>query len=334
MTAGQVKVAVIGMGEAGRGWAALCVAAGWPVAIYDNEAHSLHEAPGDVSARARSLIELQRASAVDVELGIKFLKVGRSLLQACGDAIWVIEAVREDLRVKQKLFESIESVAGKARIVSSSSASFASKDVAARCLRQERCLVAHPIHPVELIPLVELAPSPSTDAALIELLKGWLRALRRIPVIVKKQVPGNVADRIAAAVWREAINLVLSGVIDVDDLDRAVSLGPALGWAAAGPHLSYSLASGKQGLEGYLQRVLHTYETTWADLASWSRLDPDQQHKLVHAIDRAYRDTIAKIRPARDRRLAGILRGLEQSKHRKSERPIGLPNDGDVAETQ
>jgi 3-hydroxypropionate dehydrogenase (NADP+) len=333
MTAGQVKVAVVGMGEAGRGWAALCVAAGWPVALYDNEAHSLHDAPGDVTARARSLIELRRASAVEVELGIKSLQVGRSLLQACGDAIWVVEAVREDLRVKQKLFESIESVAGRARIVSSSSATFASKDIAARCRRQERCLVAHPIHPVELMPLVEMAPSPYTDPSLVELLKGWLRALGRIPVTINKQIPGNVADRIAAAVWREAIDLVLSGVIDVDDLDRAVSLGPALGWAAAGPNLSYSLASGKQDLAGYLQNLLHTYEATWADLASWSQLDPEQQHRLVHAVERAYRDSIVKIRPARDRRLAGILRGLEQSRHEKSEGPIGLPNDGALAET-
>jgi 3-hydroxyacyl-CoA dehydrogenase len=183
------------------------------------------------------------------------------------------------------------------------------------------------------MPLVEIAPSTHTDAALVELLKGWLRALNRIPVTIKKQLPGNVADRIAAAVWREAIDLVLRGAIDVDDLDRAVSLGPALGWAAAGPHLSYSLASGRQELEGYLQRLLHNYEDTWEDLASWSRLDHDQQHKLVNAIGRAYRDLVAKIRPARDRRLAGILKGLEQSKHPLSVKPIGLPNDGDVLET-
>jgi hypothetical protein len=240
----------------------------------------------------------------------------------------VIEAVREDLRAKQRLFESIESVASKARIVSSSSAGFAAKDIAARCLRQERCIVAHPICPVELMPLVELAPSSFTDMALVELLKGWLRALGRIPVTIKKQVPGNVADRIAAAVWREAIGLVLNGVIDVDDLDRAVSLGPALVWAAAGPHLSFSLASGKQDLEGFLQRVLHMYEPTWSDLAGWSHLDPEQQHKLVHAIEKTYREVLPRIRPARDRRLAGILRGLEQSRHPEKEKPIGLPDSG------
>jgi len=321
MAASQVQVAVLGMGEIGRGWAALCVSAGWPVALYDNEANSLREAPKDVAARARALIDLQRASTESVETGLANLKVGRSLLQACGDAEWIIEAVREDLRAKQKLFESVESVAGKARIVSSSSASFAAKDIAARCHRQERCLVTHPIHPVELIPMVELAPSSYTDATLMELLKGWLRALGRIPVTVKKHVPGNVTDRIAAAVWREAIDLVLNGVIDVDDLDRAVSLGPALGWAAAGPHLSYHLAAGKRGLEGYIQHILHTYEGTWSDLATWSHLEPEKQHKLVHEFEKAYSEIILKIRPARDRRLAGILRGLEQSRHMRGAKP-------------
>lgn len=324
MTAGQVQVAVVGMGEAGRGWAALCVAAGWPVSLYDNEAHALHEAPAEVAERARALISLQLASLENVEKGIASLRVGRSLLQACGDAIWIVEAVREDLRAKQKVFENVESVASKARVISSSSAGFAAKDIAARCVRQERCLVTHPVHPVELIPMVELAPSPYTDSTLVELVKGWLRELGRIPVTINKHVPGNVADRISAAVWREAIDLVLGGVIDVDDLDRAISLGPALGWAAAGPHLSYTLAAGKKNIEGFLQNIMHTYEATWADLATWSQLEPDQQHRLVHAIERAYKDSMAKIRPARDRRLAGILRGLQWSKHARPARSAGV----------
>ena len=92
--------------------------------------------------------------------------------------------------------------------------------------------------------------------------------------------------------------------------------------------MSYSLAAGKRGLEGFLQGVLHTYEKTWSDLAAWSQLDPEKQHKLVHAIDKAYKEAIVKIRPARDRRLAGILRGLEQSKHSQADRQVGMPNDG------
>ena len=314
MTTGQVRVAVVGMGEIGRGWAALCVAAGWPVSVYDHESNAIKDAPTEVARRARALVGLERASGAEVEQGVTSLQVGRSLLQACAEATWVIEAVREDLRIKQKVFEAIESVAGKARIVSSSSSYCAAKDIAARCVRQERCLVAHPLNPVELIPLVEVVPSPYTDKALVEVLKGWLKALGRIPVTVNKQVPGHVANRIAAAVWREAIDLVLNGVIQVDDLDRAVSVGPALGWAAAGPHLTYHLAAGTRGVEGFLQHLLHMFEATWADLASWSKLEPEQQHKLTHAIERTYQDSIDRIRPARDERLAGILRGMEQAR--------------------
>ncbi|MFQ5705112.1 MAG: 3-hydroxyacyl-CoA dehydrogenase NAD-binding domain-containing protein [Gemmatimonadales bacterium] len=316
MSGEHVQAAVVGMGDIGRGWASLLVASGWPVSLYDTEAVALKDARDEVSERARALIPLEVATSASVDRGIAALTVGRSLLHACGDAEWVIEAVREDLRTKQKVFEGIESVAGKARVVSTSTGGFAAKDVAGRCLRQERCLVVHPLNPVELIPLVEVAASPYTDYALVELVKGWLRALGRIPVMVNKQVPGRVVNRIAAAVWRECIDLVLKGVIDVDDLDRAVSLGPALGWAAAGPHLTYHLAAGKRGVQGFLQHLLQTFETTWVDLACWSKLSPEEQHKLTHAIERTYNENIELIRSARDRRLAAMLQGMEHARLR------------------
>ena len=114
--------------------------------------------------------------------------------------------------------------------------------------------------------------------------------------------------------WREAIDLVLTGVIDVADLDRAVSLGPALGWAAAGPHLTYHLAAGDGGVRVFFQQLLQTFENIWADLADWKQLDPDQQHALIHDVERAYEGQLSMIRGARDRRLAAILKGLEDAR--------------------
>ncbi|NIM52151.1 MAG: 3-hydroxyacyl-CoA dehydrogenase [Gemmatimonadales bacterium] len=311
MTAGQVRVAVVGAGDVGRGWAAMCVAQGWPVSLFDTDAAALEHAQQEIATRATTLVALERADAAAAKAGIAQLTVGRSILHTCGDAQWVIEAGPEDIRTKQKMFEAIESVAGKARAVTSSSSGLKAADIAARCVRQERCFVAHPLNPPELIPLVELVPGPLTDHALIELVKGWLHALGRISVVIKKPVPGNVANRIAAAVWREAIDLVLEGVIDVDDLDRAVSVGPGLGWAAAGPHLTYHLAAGEQGVSGFLQHLLRTFETIWEDLPTWSKLELEQQRRLITLIERAYDGQVSVIRPARDRRLAAILRGLE-----------------------
>src|SRR5262245_28968188 len=244
MSESHVRVTIVGSGAIGRGWAALCAAAGWPVVLFDTEAQSMDGAGTEIAERARTLVALRRAKSEEVEQGLATLKPARSLLKACADAQWIIEAVKEDLIVKQRLFENLESAAPNARLVTSSSSGLHIKDITARCRRPDRCLVAHPLNPPELIPLVELVPGPDTDLAMVEVLKGWLRALGRIAVTVKRPVPGNVVGRIAAAVWREAIDLVLTGVIDVDDLDRAVSLGPALSWAAAGPHLTYHLAAG------------------------------------------------------------------------------------------
>lgn len=310
MSDGHVSVAVVGTGEIGRGWAALCVAYGWPVSLYDNDAAALADAHDEVLERARALPGLVDLDPDAAARGVESLQQGRSLLHACQDAEWIIEAISEDLIAKQKLLEALETAAPRARVVTSSSSTLQPHDLAARCRRPDRVLVAHPQHPPELVPLVEVLPSPSTDRVLVELLKGWLRALNRIPVTMKRAVRGNVAGRIAAAVWREAIQLVLDDVIDVDDLDRAVSVGPGLGWAAAGPHLGYQLAAGRRSLAGYLQQLLHDFQGTWHELASWDRLSPEEQHRLISAIERAYTDQIEVIRDARDRRLAAMLHGL------------------------
>src|SRR5207248_5713788 len=90
-----------------------------------------------------------------------------------------------------------------------------------------------------------VVPEGRTSAATITRAVEYLRSLGRYPIVLKKAIPGYVVGRVAAAVWRECIDLVLKGVISVDDLDRAVSLGPGIGWAAAGPHLTYHLASGE-----------------------------------------------------------------------------------------
>lgn len=314
MASGQVAVAIIGSGEVGRGWASLCVAAGWPVALFDYHSEALEIAPAEIAGRARALVSLGRAAEASVEAGIASLHVGRSLLQACGEAQWIIEAISEDLLAKQKLFEAFESVAPKARTITSSSSGFTVNDLVARCRRPDRVLIAHPMAPVELITLVELVPGPGTDAALFEVLKGWLRALGRIPVTIRKPMQGNVAGRIAAAVWREAIDLVLQGVIDVDDLDRVVSVGPALGWAAAGPHLSQYLAAGNRTLSTFLQLQLQAQEPYWASLAAWSKLEPEDETRFIHAIAKAYEGEIDSIRRARNRRLAAILRALEEAR--------------------
>lgn len=308
------KVAVIGAGTIGGGWAALCASAGWPVSIFDTNARAVEDAMLDIPRRARALISLGRATSGIVERGLLEFQQAKSLLQAVRDADWVIEAIHEDLGAKQRLLESIEQVAAPQTIVTSSSSGLAPGDLFGRLLQRGRCLVAHPLNPPELLPLVELVPGAETDPQAVETASAFLLALGRVPIVLRRAVPGYVVGRIAAAVWRECIDLVLSGAIDVADLDRAVSLGPALGWAAAGPHLTYHLAAGPGGVHIFLQRLLTSFEQWWGNLAAWQKLDPAQQRALITAIEKAYEGKIVQLREARDRRLGAILRTLEEDR--------------------
>ncbi|OLB16785.1 MAG: hypothetical protein AUH07_00225 [Gemmatimonadetes bacterium 13_2_20CM_70_9] len=316
MTGGALprKVAVVGAGDIGCGWAALCASAGWPVSVFDASARGLERASQEVPRRTRALVALERATQGIVERGLLEFAQARSLLQAVQDADWVIEAIPEDVIAKQKLFESIEQVAANDTLFTSSSSGIAPADVFARCRRQDRCLVAHPLNPPELVPLVELVPAARTATSAVTRAQDYLRSLGRMPILLKKPIAGYVVGRIAASVWRQCIDLVLQGVIDVDDLDRAVSLGPALGWAAAGPHLTYHLAAGDEGVTVFLQQLLGSFEGWWAQLPTWHKLEPEQQRALIQSIERAYRGKIPELREARDRRLGAILRALEQSR--------------------
>lgn len=307
------KVSIIGSGEIGSGWAALCVAAGWPVAVFDTNALAVERAFDTVPRRSRALIALDRAPEGIVERGIRELSHGRSLLQAVQGADWIIEAISEDLMAKQKVWGLIEQVAAPEAICTSSSSGLNPTDIFARCRHQDRCLVAHPLNPPELVPLVEVVPGERTSRAAVERATSYLRALGRFPIKLKRSVPGYVVGRISAAVWRECIDLVLNGVIDVEDLDQAVSLGPAVGWAAAGPHLTYHLAAGAGGIQIFAQRLLSSFEGWWGDLAKWTKLEPEQQRALSQAIERAYRGKVDQLREGRDRRLAAVLKGLEET---------------------
>jgi len=304
------KVAVIGAGDIGVGWAALCASAGWPVAIFDLNSSAMERASSEVVRRTLALVALGRAPEGIVERGLRELVRANFFSEAIQDADWVIESIHEDVVAKQKLLAAIEQEAGDDALISSSSSGLSPTEIFGRMRRLDRCLVTHPLNPPELIPLVEVVPESRTSAASMNRAVEYLRSLGRFPIVLKKSIVG----RVSAAVWRECIDLVLQGVISVDDLDRAVSLGPAIGWAAAGPHLTYHLAAGEGGIRSFTQHLLASFESWWQQLAHWAQLDPEEQRALIQAIERAYKGKVEFLREARDRRLSAILKALEQAR--------------------
>ncbi len=304
------RVAVIGAGDIGRGWAALTASAGWPVALYDAETGPLEHGMREVRGRIESLVALRRAGPAAAAAGLRELRQSRSLLTAVRDADWIIEAAPEDLSVKQRLLEQIEQVARRAAVFTSSAGTLHASQLCARLRRADRLLVARPRTPVELLPIVDVVPGPHTDPDCVEDVRWWLTRLGRAPIVLRREVVGHVVSRLVAAVWRESIQLVLDGVIDVRDLDRAISLGPALGWAAGGPAINARLAAEDVGMSRFIDMLAQRFAPCWADLASWDHLEPEERSRFARAVERAYADADG-LRMKRDVRMAELLRAVE-----------------------
>jgi 3-hydroxyacyl-CoA dehydrogenase len=301
------RVAVLGMTESGRGWASLLLGAGWPVTIYDPEAGLLHSGEEEIATRKRqSLGSGIPALRDEREEPQGQPRLGRSLLDAVTNADWIIDATAGDLHHRQRLLEQVERSARLAAIVTCSAAGLSPKELCARLRRPTRVLVAHALDPVEHIPAVEVVPGPLTDPAVLDELRRWLRLLGRIPVVLRKEVPGNAMGRIAAAIWRECIRLVLDGVLEVRDVDALISSGLAARWSAAGPFQTAYLEAGERQT-AQLSAILRALEGRWNGDGEFQLSSTEHQH-LIRLIERAYDGEGDVLKGARDERLAELRR--------------------------
>ena len=302
----EPKVAILGMSEAGRGWATLVSGAGWQVTIYDPDATQLHEGGEEIATRKRH----SHGSGIPALMDDNHNqppgepRMGRSLLDAVNTADWIIDATTSDLVHRQRLLEQVESVSRMAAIVTCSAAGLSPTDLCARLRRPARLLVAYALDPVEQIPAIEVVPGPLTDPVSLDTVRNWLRRLGRIPVVLRKEIPGNAISRIAVAVWRECIRLVLDGVLEVRDVDALISSGLAARWAAAGP---FQTAYLEAGATAQLSSVLRSVETRWEGDNGF-HIPPAEHAHLIRMIQRAYEGEGDVLRGARDERLAELKR--------------------------
>lgn len=301
----QPRVAILGMTESGRGWATLLSGAGWPVTIYDPDAALLHGGEEDIATRKRHSASTPVLRG-DREPGPGEPRLGRSLLDAVTTADWIIDATASDLLHRQRLLEQVERAARMAAIVTCSGAGLSPTDLCARLRRPSRLLVAHALDPVEQIPAVEVVPGPLTDPAILDEVRHWLRRLGRIPVVLRKEIPGNATGRIAVAMWRECMRLVLDGVLEVRDVDALISSGLAARWAAAGPFQTAYLEAGERQT-AQLSAILRALESRWEGDTSF-HLPPAEHQQLIRLIERAYDGEGDVLKGARDERLAELRR--------------------------
>ena len=225
------RVAIIGAGLIGCSWAALFMKHGWEVTIWDRNPEVYENVSDKIT---RGLADLDNLYDPKPETGSFTLCY--ELHDAISDADYVQENVSENLDVKHALFAELDKHIAPSVPIASSTTAYTWSDLFSGCVHQDRFLIAHPFNPPHLIPLVEL--SGHNDPVLARATEIY-EGLGRVVIALKKEAPGHIANRLAAALWREAVNLMKEGVADVRDIDNALVHGPGLRWATIGPSLAY-----------------------------------------------------------------------------------------------
>lgn len=300
------QVAIVGGGLIGASWAALFTAGGIDVVAWDPDATARALFRDRVNAARKQLAQLGRR-------GRGKLKIVARLKAAVAGADLIQENAPEKLELKHRLFAEIVAAAKPEATIASSTSSFAWSQLTEGMKEPARLIVSHPFNPPHLVPLVELY---GTDPMRVQAAAAFYEAMGKVTIRMKREAPGHVANRLASALWREAVHIVAEGIADVADVDKALVEGPGLRWSIQGAHMTYHLGGGEGGIRHYLDHLGPSQEKRWAALGSPS-LTPEVKDALVRGVEEeAAGRSISDLSAERDAALIETLK-LRARRQRK-----------------
>ena len=296
--------AVLGAGTIGLSWAALFAAHDLDVRVQDPRPDLQDQLDATVAALAAVLGE---------GLGDR-ISVAADLEAAVDGVDVVQENGPERLDLKQELWARVEAAAPAPALLLSSTSGLMPSDMAARMREPGRLLVGHPFNPPHVVPLVEVVPGAQTPPEGAQAAADFYRSLGKVPVVLRKEIGGFVANRLQSALFRESVHLVLQGVVTPEELDQVVTESVGVRWATAGPFESYHLGGGPGGIRHLLEHLGPGMARRWKDLGQ-----PELTDELV---DRVSSDTEARFADAsydvrtadRDRVQLAVLAAREQAR--------------------
>jgi len=299
------RVAIIGTGVIGASWSALFLAKGLDVVATD-------VAPG-AEAKLRAFVDA--AWPAMEELGLapgasrNRLTFQADLQAAILGADLVQENGPERIDFKQDLYRKLDSLLPATALIASSSSGLTMSEIQKACPEHpERCFIGHPFNPPHLIPLVELVGGAQTSKETIDRAAAFYDGLGKKTVRLKKEVPGHVANRLAAALLREVMYLVDEDVISVGDIDAAVSYGPGLRWGVMGPMLLYHLGGGAGGIDHWFDQFTGPITAWWKVLGD-PQITAQMRAKVTAGVmEEAAGRSLESLEAQRDRELMGLLK--------------------------
>lgn len=297
------RVAILGSGTIGASWAAHFLAHGLGVNAWD-------PAPG-FEARTRAYVErawpalarLGAGAAADPER-IAFFDDAAAAVRDCQ---FVQENGPEDKAVKIALYQELDEALPPDVVLASSSSGLLISELQAGRPGGARYVIGHPFNPPHLIPLVEVVGGDATEPEVVQWALDFYNGHGKRAIRINREVPGHLANRLQAAMWREVVHIVDQGIASVEDVDTAIAYGPGLRWALMGPNLILHLAGGEGGIRHALDHFGGALESWWADLGQ-PKLNDAVCSKLIEGVDaEAKGRSIESLAEERDRLLLNLL---------------------------
>ncbi|WP_018259695.1 3-hydroxyacyl-CoA dehydrogenase [Methylobacterium sp. WSM2598] len=258
------NVALVGAGLIGRSWAVVFARAGFRVRLTDRDPAAREAAPGHIEAALRQLSA--HGLVADVPGALARVSCHAALNEVVAGADLVQESGPETVEAKRALFAELDAFCPRETILASSTSAIVASLFTEGLPGRGRCLVAHPVNPPHLVPVVELCGAPWTDPAAISRARALYEAAGQVPVTVHREVEGFVLNRLQGALLSEAFRLVAEGVVSPEDLDKTVSEGLGLRWSFLGPFATIDL-NAPGGVPDYAARYGGFYRRLAADPA-------------------------------------------------------------------
>ena len=256
------NVAIIGTGVIGTGWVIRCLAHGKKVNAYDiNLKHK-----NNLIKEIKRTWPFVKKMFSKKKINFNNLCFHTNLNEALKNAEFIFECAPENYNVKTKLMKKIGLYSKRNSIISSSSSGLLPSKIYSKCKYPERGLIGHPFNPVYLLPGVEIVPGNKTKKLFLNKAKKFYETISMKPIMVKKELPGYLADRLQEALWREGLHIINENFATTKELDRAIEDGPGLRYSLMGTFLTFHLAGGNQGMKHMLRQFGPALKLPWTKL--------------------------------------------------------------------
>ncbi|WP_338550434.1 3-hydroxyacyl-CoA dehydrogenase NAD-binding domain-containing protein [Roseovarius phycicola] len=303
------RVASLGAGPIGGGWAAHFLARGYDVTAYIHAPEERFALMSVIETGWTSLTALGLAEGASLDR----LRITSDLSDAVDGAGFIQESAPERLEIKQALYARLGEIVPPNVVIGSSTSGMTMTDIAATCPTPERCVIGHPFNPPYLLPLVEIIGGKQTDPAAVAWAAAFYEHAGKAPLVMKKEIPGFVATRLQEALWREALHMVANGEATPEDIDIALKNGPAPRMVVQGQCMAFHVACGAGGMATNLDQFGPALKWPWTRLEA-PELTQKLRDRMVEgcnamAGDRHFEDMAAE----RDRKIVAVLKALRDA---------------------